>query len=112
MRRPSARLFPNSATFKRRTWSNVRGERVASETTVTRACNLQPGPTQRVHEQGAEGARSDYLAFFPAPDPGVNAGDVMTITIPGGAVTLTITGTANDDVGRGVMYTVNGTELT
>lgn len=106
MRAPSGRMFPDVVTVTTKSWSNVKGARVATPATVTLAASAQPMSAQRRVLYSLDAGVTAWTVYF-ASDPAVNAAD--TITLPSGR-TLSVLAPARDAAGRGAVWAVDCTE--
>jgi hypothetical protein len=96
-------LFNHTVSIQARTWSNVRGERVATTTAVSRAASVQEASAARSRVVGADGATATHRVYLPAPDPGIETGDL----IAWGDRVLFVLAPAVDQGGRGRVFRVD-----
>jgi hypothetical protein len=94
-------LLINSVIVRRASYSNDRGQRVASYTESVISMSVQPTQPAATDAHGLESAERGWTAYCDH-DPGVKRGDLLLF----GTRTLEVLGPANDQAGRGRVFVV------
>ncbi len=95
-----------SLTVTRKTWTNVRGQRTASPSTVAVRGTAQPMSANRVLQHGLTTGETGWVIYL-AANPVVNAGDTIAWT----GHTVAVLAPARDMGGRGLAWAVDCKEL-